>query len=117
MNKLAKLAVFATATAFSSTMAQAQVNLNMHTAGSGTPIALTATSLVEQASQRDIANIQLKEGQTATNYLPLLAEGKIDLAGGPFILPFLMTKGAGPFAKMGKEKGAELGANIQLLYP
>ena len=117
MNKLAKLAVFATATAFSSTMAQAQVNLNMHTAGSGTPLALTATSLVEQASQRGIANIQLKEGQTATNYLPLLAEGKIDLAGGPFILPFLMTKGAGPFAKMGKEKGAELGANIQLLYP
>ena len=117
MNKLAKLAVFATAAAFSSTMVQAQVNLNMHTAGSGTPIALTATSLVEQASQRGIANIQLKEGQTATNYLPLLAEGKIDLAGGPFILPFLMTKGAGPFAKMGKEKGAELGANIQLLYP
>ena len=44
-------------------------------------------------------------------------EGKIDLANGPFILPFLMTKGAGPYAKVGKEKGAELGAKIQLLYP
>ncbi|MGB2000570.1 MAG: TAXI family TRAP transporter solute-binding subunit, partial [Candidatus Puniceispirillaceae bacterium] len=46
-----------------------------------------------------------------------LAEGKINLANGPFILPFLMTKGAGPYAKVGKEKGAELAGNIQLLYP
>ena len=97
------LAVLAAAATFMSTTASAQVNLNMHTAWSGTPIALTATSLVEQASQRGIANIQLKEGQTATNYIPMLAEGQIDLAGAPFILPFLLTKGAGPFAKIGKE--------------
>lgn len=117
INRLKNIAVAATAATIMSTAASAQVNLSMHTAGSGTPIALTATSLVEQASQRGIANIQLKEGQTATNYIPMLAEGQIDLAGAPFILPFLLTKGAGPFAKIGKEKGAELGANIQLLYP
>ena len=117
MKSLKKLAVLATAMTFASSAAMAQVNLTFHTAGSGTPVALTATALVEQASERGVANIQLKEGQTATNYLQALAEGKIDLANGPFILPFLMTKGAGPYAKLGKEAGAELGKNIQLLYP
>ena len=117
MKSLKKLAVLATAMTFASSAAMAQVNLTFHTAGSGTPVALTATALVEQASERGVANIQLKEGQTATNYLQALAEGKIDLANGPFILPFLMTKGAGPYAKLGKEAGAELGQNIQLLYP
>ena len=117
MKSLKKLAVLAAAMTFASSAAMAQVNLTFHTAGSGTPVALTATALVEQASERGVANIQLKEGQTATNYLQALAEGKIDLANGPFILPFLMTKGAGPYAKLGKEAGAELGQNIQLLYP
>ena len=117
IKSLKKLAVLATAMTFASSAAMAQVNLTFHTAGSGTPVALTATALVEQASERGVANIQLKEGQTATNYLQALAEGKIDLANGPFILPFLMTKGAGPYAKLGKEAGAELGQNIQLLYP
>ena len=118
MNNVLKLAaVTITATSLHMASAQAEVNLTMHTAGSGTPVALTATALVENAAERGIANIQLSEGKVATNYLKELAEGKIDLANGPFILPFLMTKGAGPYAKVGKEKGAELGANIQLLYP
>lgn len=114
---ITRMAAAVTAVAMTSTAAIAQVNLTFHTAGSGTPVALTATALVEQAAERGVANIQLKEGQTATNYLQALAEGKIDLANGPFILPFLMTKGAGPYAKLGKEKGAELGNKIQLLYP
>jgi TRAP-type uncharacterized transport system substrate-binding protein len=118
MNNVLKLAaVTITATSLHMASAQAEVNLTMHTAGSGTPVALTATALVENAAERGIANIQLSEGKVATNYLKELAEGKIDLANGPFILPFLMTKGAGPYAKVGKEKGAELSANIQLLYP
>ena len=100
-----------------SSVAVAQTNLTFHTAGSGTPVALTATALVEYAAERGIANIQVSEGKVATNYLKDLAEGKIDLANGPFILPFLMSKGAGPYAKMGKETGAELSKNIQLLYP
>ena len=118
MNNVLKLAaVTIAATSLHMASAQAEVNLTMHTAGSVTPVALTATALVENAAERGIANIQLSEGKVATNYLKELAEGKIDLANGPFILPFLMTKGAGPYAKVGKEKGAELSANIQLLYP
>ena len=114
--KNAAIAAAAVAT-LNSTAVLAQANLTFHTAGSGTPVALTATALVEYAAERGIANIQVSEGKVATNYLKDLAQGKIDLANGPFILPFLMSKGAGPYAKMGKETGAELSQNIQLLYP
>ena len=117
MIKILQKMAIAAAVTLTSTAVLAQTNLTFHTAGSGTPVALTATALVEYAAERGIANIQLKEGQTATNYLQALAEGKIDLANGPFVLPFLMSKGAGPYAKLGKEKGAELSENIQLLYP
>ena len=65
-----------------SSAALAQANLTFHTAGSGTPVALTATALVEYAAERGIANIQVSEGKVATNYLKDLAEGKIDLATG-----------------------------------
>lgn len=99
------------------TGASAEVTLVSNTAAAGGPIGMTATSLVEYASERGIANIQLKDGQTATNYIPALAEGKIDIAGGPFILPFMLSKGVGPFQNYGPEKGAELADNIQLLYP
>lgn len=47
INRLKKVAVLATAATFVTTAATAQVNLKMHTAGSGTPVALTATALVE----------------------------------------------------------------------
>ena len=38
-----------------SSVAVAQTNLTFHTAGSGTPVALTATALVEYAAERGIA--------------------------------------------------------------
>ena len=116
MLKIFNAAVFAV-TALSATATMAQENLTSNTAGAGTAVGLTATALVEYATDRGIANIQLKDGQTGTNYIQALAEGKIDIANGPFILPFLLTRAAGPYASLGKEKGAELGPNIQLLYP
>ena len=115
--KSLKITMIAAAAAMMAPAANADVNLTYHTAGAGTTVALTATALVEYAADRNIANIQLKDGQTGTNYTQALAEGKIDLASGPFILPFMLSKGVGPYAKVGKEKGAELGGNIQLLYP
>jgi len=108
------LAVVATCTAAT---AMAQENLTSNTAGAGTTVGLTATALVEFASDRGIANIQLKDGQTGTNYIQALGEGKIDIANGPFILPFLLQRAAGPYANLDKEKAAEIGGSIQLLYP
>jgi len=116
MLKTLKTALLA-ATTLTASATMAQENLTSNTAGAGTAVGLTATALVEYASDRGIANIQLKDGQTGTNYIQALAEGKIDIANGPFILPFLLTRAAGPYASLGKEKGAEIGPNIQLLYP
>lgn len=103
--------------AVAATAANAEVNLTSNTAGAGTAVGLTAVALVEYASDRGIANIQLKDGQTGTNYTQAVAEGKVDIVNGPFVLPFLLSRAAGPYASLGKEKGAELGANIRLLYP
>ncbi|OED36002.1 C4-dicarboxylate ABC transporter substrate-binding protein [Chromatiales bacterium (ex Bugula neritina AB1)] len=112
-----KTATLALLTVLPVSVTLAQENLTSNTAGAGTAAGLTATALVEYATDRGVANIQLKDGQTGTNYIQALAEGKIDIANGPFILPFLLTRAAGPYASLGKEKGAEIGPNIQLLYP
>ncbi len=117
MLKTLKTASIAVVASFIASAAIAQENLTSNTAGAGTTAGLTATALVEYANDRGIANIQLKDGQTGTNYIQALAEGKIDIANGPFILPFLLQRAAGPYASLGKEKGAEIGQNIQLLYP
>lgn len=117
MLKTLKTTALVVAAAIATTGAHAQANLTSNTAGAGTTVGLTATALVEYAADRGIANIQLKDGQTGTNYIQALAEGKIDIANGPFILPFLLTRAAGPYASLGKETGAEIGPNIQLLYP
>lgn len=117
MLKVLKTAIFAVVATLAATSASAQENLTFHTAGAGTTVGLTATALVEYASDRGVANIQLKDGQTGTIYIQALAEGKIDIASGPFILPFVLSRAAGPYASIGKDKGAEIGANIQLLYP
>lgn len=114
MIKTAALAVTAALTASGSL---AQANLTSNAAGAGTAGALSATSLVEFAAERGIANIQLKDGQTGSKYTLALAEGKIDLASSPFVLPFLISKAAGPFSNLDKEKAKELGHNVQMLYP
>ena len=46
-----------------------------------------------------------------------VAEGKTQIANGPLVLVFLLSKGVGPYAALGKERGAELAANLRALYP
>ncbi|MEM7240906.1 MAG: TAXI family TRAP transporter solute-binding subunit [Pseudomonadota bacterium] len=94
----------------------AQVNLSAETASpTGVP-GNTVLALGEVASSAGVANIQVATGQTLTNSIQNAAEGKTDISAAPFILPFLMSKGAGPYAKLGKEKGAELAGNLAVLY-
>ena len=71
----------------------------------------------EVAAANDIANIQIAAGQTLTNSVQNVAEGKTDIAGSPYILPFLLANGRGPYSKLGAEKGAELASNLRALYP
>lgn len=97
-------------------VAQAEVNLSAETAApTGVP-GTSVLALAEVASKDGIANIQVKTGQTLTNALLNVAEGTIDIAAVPSLLPFLMSKGAGPYANLGKEKGAELASQVAMLY-
>lgn len=99
------------------TGAFAQANLTAETASPGGSTHLAPTHLTEIAGTLGIANIQLAEGQTLTNSLQNVAEGKTDIASTPHILPFLMSRGVGPYGSLGKQKGAELASNLRAIYP
>jgi hypothetical protein len=100
-----------------STAAQAAENLTGETASPGGSIHLSMSHLAEVAAEAGVANIQVADGQTLTNSVQNVAEGKTDVAGTPYILPFLLSKGRGPYSKLGAEKGAELASNLRALYP
>lgn len=117
MTKFTKITAAAAALALSSTGAFAQANLSAETASPGGSAYLAPAHLVEVAAARGIANIQLADGQTLTNSIQNVAEGKTDISATPYILPFLMSRGVGPYAALGKEKGAELAGNLRALYP
>jgi len=97
--------------------ANAAENLTAETASPGGSIHLSMAHLAEVAAAADVANIQVADGQTLTNSIQNVAEGKTDIAGTPYILPFLLSKGRGPYSKLGAEKGAELASNLRALYP
>lgn len=99
------------------TTATAAENLTAHTSAPGVAVHLTIAHLAEVAAGRDIADIQITLGQTGANATLAVAEGKADIGICPFVLPFLMSKGVGPYAAMGPEKGAELAAKLRILYP
>lgn len=105
------------AAAASASTAFAQANLTAETASAGGSTHLAPSHLTEIAGRAGIANIQLAEGQTLTNSLQNVAEGKTDIASAPHILPFLMSRGVGPYGSLGAEKGAELAANLRSIYP
>lgn len=98
------------------TTAQAQTILSAETAAPNTTPGISIISLSEAAAKAGVANIQVSAGQTLTNSVQNVAEGKSDIAAAPFILPFLLARGVGPYAGLGKEKGAELVQNLAVLY-
>ncbi len=113
LKKLLTLAIAGTLTC----AVNAAENLTAETASPGGSIHLSMAHLAEAASEAGIANIQVADGQTLTNSIQNVAEGKTDIAGTPYILPFLLSKGRGPYSKLGEEKGAELAGNLRALYP
>lgn len=95
----------------------AQENLTAMTSTPGVAVHLSIAHLAEVASQRGIANIQITLGQTGVNATLAVAEGRTDIGICPFILPFLMAHGVGPYADLGAERGAELASGLRVLYP
>ena len=116
MNLTKPMVVAAVASIFA-TGAFAEVNLTAETASPGGATHLSPAHMTEIAGTQGIANIQLAEGQTLTNSIQNVAEGKTDIAGTPHILPFLMSRGAGPYGSLGAEKGAELASNLRAINP
>ena len=96
--------------------AQAQSILTAETAAPGSAPGVSIISLSEAAAKHGVADIQVTTGQTLTNSAQNVAEGKTDIAAVPFVLPFLMSRAVGPYAKLGKEKGAELASKLAALY-
>ncbi|MEM7268894.1 MAG: TAXI family TRAP transporter solute-binding subunit [Pseudomonadota bacterium] len=96
--------------------AQAQSILTAETASPGSAPGVSVIALSEAAAKSGVADIQVTTGQTLTNSVQNVAEGKTDIAAAPFILPFLMSRAVGPYAKLGKEKGAELASQVAALY-
>ena len=113
--KFSVLAVAAAASLFASN-ALSQSLVTAETGPPGTVPFTAMTVLAEIASANEVADFQVADSQTLTNSLQNVAEGKTDVSGAPLILTFLMSKGAGPYAKLGKEKGAELIGNVRALY-
>lgn len=116
MFKKTAISAFATV-ALMNGVVSAQVNLTAETASPGGATHLSPAHMTEIAGTRGIANIQLAEGQTLTNSIQNVAEGKTDIAATPYILPFLMSRGVGPYGSLGKEKGAELAGNLRAINP
>lgn len=94
----------------------AQSNLSAETAAPNTVPGTSVLSLGEVAAQEGIADIQVKTNQTLTNSVQNVAEGSTDVATAPFLLPFLLSRGAGPYGALGAEKGAELAGQLATLY-
>ena len=115
MFKFASVAGVATAFALASG-AHAQANLNAETSSPVSVPGSVVLAMAELASASGIANIQVATDQTLTNVVQNVAEGKTDLGSAPFALPFFLSRGAGPYAASGPEKGAELAGNLAVLY-
>ena len=117
MKPIKSLMALGMAALLASSAASAVENLTGETASPGGSIHLSMAHLAEVAAEAGVANIQVADGQTLTNSVQNVAEGKTDVAGTPYILPFLLSKGRGPYSKLGAEKGAELASNLRALYP
>lgn len=96
--------------------ASAQSILTAETGPPGTVPFMSMTTLAESASAAGVADFQVADSQTLTNSLQNVAEGSTDVSGSPLLLTFLMSKGAGPYAKLGKDKGSDLINNVQVLF-
>lgn len=116
MSRFQTMAALAVAGTVLATSASAQVNLTAETSGGAASNHVVMTALGELAAEQGLASFQILDGQVLTNSLSNLVEGRSDIVATPFILPFLMSRGAGPYAKMGPEAGAEKIQNASVLF-
>ncbi|MBF9044341.1 C4-dicarboxylate ABC transporter substrate-binding protein [Rhodobacterales bacterium HKCCE4037] len=96
--------------------AGAQTTLTAETTTPGSTPHYIDTTLAAVLDSAGVATLQITEGATLTNSVQAVAEGRLDMAPAPLILPFLLSRGIGPYSGIGPEQGAELAANIRVLF-
>ncbi|MDB2476620.1 C4-dicarboxylate ABC transporter substrate-binding protein [Paracoccaceae bacterium] len=96
--------------------ASAQATLTVETTTPGSTPHYIDTTLAAVLDAAGVATMQITEGATLTNSVQAVAEGRLDMAPAPLILPFLLSKGIGPYSGVGPEQGAELSSNLQALF-
>lgn len=108
--------LLATAVALIPAAAAAQATLTVETTTPGSTPHYIDTTLAAVLDGAGVATLQITEGATLTNSVQAVAEGRLDMAPAPLILPFLLSKGIGPYSGVGPESGAELASNIRALF-
>ncbi|MDE4132522.1 TAXI family TRAP transporter solute-binding subunit [Phaeobacter sp. QD34_3] len=96
--------------------AAAQATLTAETTTPGSTPHYIDSTLAAVLDSAGVATMQITEGATLTNSVQAVAEGRLDMAPAPLILPFLLARGIGPYSGIGPEKGAELAANIRVIF-
>lgn len=111
-----KTAIFGAAVALAPLVASAQATLTAETTAPGSTPHYIDTTLAAILDSAGVATVQITEGATLTNSVQAVAEGRLDIAPAPLILPFLLSRGIGPYSGIGAEKGAEMAANLRVLF-
>jgi TRAP-type uncharacterized transport system substrate-binding protein len=109
-------AVFAGLLALAPVMASAQATLTAETTTPGSTPHYIDTTLAAVLDSAGVATMQITEGATLTNSVQAVAEGRLDMAPAPLILPFLLSRGVGPYSGIGPDKGKELAENIRVIF-
>ncbi|MEP3347406.1 MAG: TAXI family TRAP transporter solute-binding subunit [Litoreibacter sp.] len=104
------------AIALAPALAFAQATLTSETTSPGSTPHYIDTTLAAVLDSAGVAKMQITEGATLTNSVQAVAEGQLDMAPAALILPFLLSRGIGPYSGIGPEKGAELASNIRVLF-
>ncbi|NDV49042.1 MULTISPECIES: TAXI family TRAP transporter solute-binding subunit [unclassified Salipiger] len=97
-------------------LASAQATLTAETTTPGSTPHYIDSTLAAVLDSAGVATMQITEGATLTNSVLAVAEGRLDMAPAPLILPFLLSRGIGPYAGVGPERGAELASNIRAIF-
>ena len=111
-----KQVLLGTAIALAPVGASAQANLTAETTTPGSTPHYIDTTLAAVLDSANVATLQITEGATLTNSVQAVAEGQLDMAPAPLILPFLLSRGIGPYSGIGAERGAELAENIRVIF-
>lgn len=98
------------------TVAAQQVTLTSETTTPGSTPHYIDSTLAAVLDSTGVATLQITEGATLTNSVQAVAEGRLDMAPAPLILPFLLSRGIGPYSGVGPDKGAELAANLRVIF-